>query len=190
MLWNADEGAARGTYEAMAESYRKLCRRTKPQNIVESWRESMGLSDNPAMEKLSSAAVFYKTMGEMLENLAFGQEGDLKRCGGKTYTSDAVTLMTLHGSKGLEFPAVILYGVKKGMVPLEYGQGEADVEEERRLLYVGITRAREELIMTESGKSSLFTEGLSDASVRREKSGQKNAGWDVGRQINLFEFMD
>lgn len=176
-------------YETLADKYKKLCRRGRPQNIIHSWREEMGLNGHPAMEKLWSAAVFYKTMGEMLTNLAFGQESDLKRCGGKSYTSDAVTLMTLHGSKGLEFPAVILYGVKKGMIPLEYTRSDTDKEEERRLFYVGITRAKEELTMTESGESSPFTKGLPKDVVVREKVGVRSSGWESGRQMSLFEFM-
>lgn len=91
----------------------------------------MELEHDSAMEKLLSMTVFYKTMSELLDALVFGQESDLKRCGGKRYTSDAVSLMTLHGSKGLEFPVVLLYGVKKGMIPLQYQGREIDVEEEK-----------------------------------------------------------
>ena len=65
------------------------------------------------MEKLSQIAVCYKTLEELLQMLEFGVESDLKRCGDKQYTAEAVTLMTLHGSKGLEFPAVLLYGAEK-----------------------------------------------------------------------------
>lgn len=205
LLWNLDEDhISQCAYGLLADKYRKLIRRRQPQGILNIWQEDMDFSLNPAMEKLGSSAVFYKTMGEMLDSIAFGQESDIKRCGGKTYTSDAVTLMTLHGSKGLEFSAVILYGVKKGMIPFEYtgkapsnkeagalkhAAREKDMEEERRLLYVGITRAKEELIMTESGESSVFTECLSDETVIREKSGSKNSLWNGGRQMNLFEFM-
>lgn len=189
LLWNVEEGCiSQCAYDAMADKYRKLCRRGKPQNIIGAWREDMGFAGSIPMEKLSGAAMFYKSVGEMLENLAFGQESDLKRCGGKTYAADAVTLMTLHGSKGLEFPAVILYGVKKGIIPLEYFGTETDAEEEKRLFYVGITRAKEELIMTESGESSVFTKGLPDGTILRESSGLKNSGWS-GRQISMFDFM-
>jgi DNA helicase-2/ATP-dependent DNA helicase PcrA len=68
----------------------------------------------------------------------------------------AVTLMTLHNSKGLEFPVVVLTGMEEGLFPHKRAIDEGDVEEERRLCYVGMTRARERLVLTRARHRVLF----------------------------------
>jgi ATP-dependent DNA helicase UvrD/PcrA len=71
--------------------------------------------------------------------------------------SDQVTLMTLHSSKGLEFPLVFMVGLEEGLFPHSNAlQDEHGLAEERRLCYVGITRARERLILTGTATRSSF----------------------------------
>jgi len=68
-----------------------------------------------------------------------------------------VTLMTLHSAKGLEFETVFIVGVEEDLCPhLRAAENEADLEEERRLLYVGMTRARQRLILSRAGTRFQF----------------------------------
>src|SRR5439155_20204605 len=70
-----------------------------------------------------------------------------------------VTLMTVHAAKGLEFPVVFLAGLEEGTFPmLRAGDGWEKLEEERRLAYVAITRARERLVLTNAIRRRLFRE--------------------------------
>lgn len=71
-------------------------------------------------------------------------------------TLAGVTLASLHAAKGLEWDVVYLAGVKDGMVPISYATSDEALEEERRLLYVGITRAREQLTLSWAGERSRF----------------------------------
>ncbi|HJB56775.1 MAG TPA: UvrD-helicase domain-containing protein [Candidatus Flavonifractor intestinipullorum] len=146
-----------------------------PWRLLERWAAGAGCTASQPLEDLRNTAVFYRTMPELLEGLTLGGEGDLWRRSG-SYTSGAVSLMTFHAAKGLEFPVVFLCGVRKGVVPLESERRDIDLAEERRLLYVGMTRAQEELILLAPGEPSPFLEHLPSplslcqpASLGREK---------------------
>jgi superfamily I DNA/RNA helicase len=73
---------------------------------------------------------------------------DMMERGEEDEDTDQVQLMTLHASKGLEFPYVFLIGMEEGMLPHQTSIDEENVEEERRLAYVGVTRAQREMIFT------------------------------------------
>ncbi|MCW8346567.1 MULTISPECIES: DNA helicase Rep [Vibrio] len=83
-----------------------------------------------------------KSLKEVVQRLTLR---DMMERGEDDDDSDAVQLMTLHSSKGLEFPYVYLLGTEEGILPHQTSIDEENVEEERRLMYVGITRAQKEL---------------------------------------------
>ena len=185
-LWNLEWNEMTGeVIRSAAEKFRPLYQKKKPQKFVEQWMEEMGLSEDPAMQKLLQMTVFYKTMPEFMKALSLGVESDLRRCGTKKYTSGSVTIMTLHGSKGLEFPVVFIYGVDQGSIPLESEKHPSDIEEERRLFYVGMTRAKEELLLTTSGEMSKFLKKLPDGMV--EENVEKRKKEENWHQMSLFE---
>lgn len=73
---------------------------------------------------------------------------------------DAIQLMTLHSAKGLEFPYVFIVGLEDGLFPSENSISEGRLEEERRLAYVGITRAEKKLYLTSSESRLLYGQTL------------------------------
>jgi ATP-dependent DNA helicase Rep len=86
-----------------------------------------------------------KTLKEVVQRLTLR---DMMERGEDDETADQVQLMTLHASKGLEFPYVYLMGAEEGILPHQTSIDEENVDEERRLAYVGITRAQKELTFT------------------------------------------
>ncbi len=153
----------------------------KPWKLIASWEEQYGSS--VAFEKLRNTAVFHSSFQEMWNTLVLGQEIDLCRTTNKSWESGAVRLMTLHASKGLEFPAVFLAGVKAGTLPLESQGRSVDLEEERRLFYVGMTRAQKELILTTGGEPSPFLTDLPDSVVQESIQRKRDS---IPQQLTLF----
>jgi len=87
-----------------------------------------------------------------LENLSLmgDQDGDTEE------EVEAVQIVTVHGAKGLEFPVVFLLGLEEDLFPHRWSQGEEGLEEERRLCYVALTRAQEQLFLSYAYRRRLF----------------------------------
>lgn len=107
------------------------------------------------IEELRSLAFEYEkeggeTLEDFLADIALVQDND-----GIDY-SESVMLMTFHGAKGLEFPVVFMTGMEEGVFPSYRSETPSEIEEERRLCYVGITRAMERLYLTNAVSRLLY----------------------------------
>ncbi len=80
--------------------------------------------------------------------------------------ADRVTLMTLHAAKGLEFPVVFMVGCEEGLLPYSRKGETPDVDEERRLFYVGMTRAEQKLVLCHARKRWLFGQAMENPASR------------------------
>lgn len=142
----------------------KVLAETSPSEIIETLIDKTGYRDyildgTPQAEEreanlgvLVADAKNYVALPDFLEEAALMSSADTAE------DKEKVTLMTIHAAKGLEFPVVFMVGVEEGLLPssraLEAGQSE--LEEERRLCYVGMTRAREELHLSYAASRAQF----------------------------------
>jgi DNA helicase-2/ATP-dependent DNA helicase PcrA len=122
----------------------------------ENTQESLGRLEN--LQELLNVTTEYDSTAEdpnlfeFLESVSLVADTDMLDNGG-----EAVTLMTLHSAKGLEFPVVFLVGLEEGIFPHSRSlQSDTEIEEERRLCYVGMTRAKEELTLVHAHRRSLY----------------------------------
>ncbi len=107
------------------------------------------------IKELKSVALAFPSLTEFLEQVALVESEYFK--GEKKGNKEAVKLMTLHQAKGLEFPVVFIAGVEEGILP--HGRSvddQSSLEEERRLFYVGVTRAKQKLHITYAKKRFIF----------------------------------
>ena len=104
-----------------------------------------------AREFDASATEDEDTLDVFLQQLALVADADARRD-----DEGLVTLMTLHNAKGLEYPVVFIAGCEEGVFPHSRALDEGGLEEERRLFYVGVTRAKRELYLTHARRRSVF----------------------------------
>lgn len=122
------------------------------------------------VKELLAVANEFPDLSEFLENVALVQSeyyaGEIaKSRRDKNTKTEAITLMTLHAAKGLEFRAVFLVGLEEGLFPHSRSMADREeMEEERRLAYVGITRAKERLYLTYAKQRMVW--GTGGAQIR------------------------
>ena len=119
-------------YEDYLQEYAKA-RRMKPEELTD------------ILDEIQDGCRPFKTVEAWYEHLTAYKERLLEQRGKKERDPDAITLATLHSAKGLEFQEVFLVDVNEGTIPHRKASMEADLEEERRLFYVGMTRAKDRL---------------------------------------------
>ena len=105
------------------------------------------------VKELLSVAEAYPHLGNFLEQVTLVERETLQQ----KETRDGVVLMTLHAAKGLEFKQVFLVGLEEGLLPHSRSMEKLeDLEEERRLMYVGVTRAMDELVLSYARSRLVF----------------------------------
>lgn len=113
------------------------------------------------IKELLSVAKIWSKLPEFLENVALIQASDVES------SKDSVTLMTLHASKGLEFDTIFMIGMEEGLFPHSRSLfSREELEEERRLCYVGMTRAKQKLYFTFARRRLYFGMSSSNAVSR------------------------
>lgn len=172
-------------FAALVQKYAPRAATEKPLPLLTEWAQELALTEHAPIARLLDMAVLQPDIPSLLNSLSLGREGDVSRSGKRVYPADAVTLSTLHGAKGLEFPVVFLCGVKKGVLPLEMPGRPADIQEERRLFYVGMTRAKEELILLTGAEPSPFLSEIPAASVKRGTAAELHRP-QTAQQLHFF----
>jgi len=124
------------------------------------------------IKELRSVATEFPDITEFLENVALveaqqDENGHLQPTTYNSQSSNKVTLMTLHAAKGLEFPVVFIVGMEEGLFPHSRSLFDMNqLEEERRLAYVGITRAKDLLYLTYANRRLFFGQRTSNPPSR------------------------
>lgn len=119
------------------------------------------------IKELRSVALAFPDVNNFLENVSLVEQEQLPDHPTEEGRKNAVTLMTLHAAKGLEFPVVFMIGMEEGLFPHSRAlMDKHELEEERRLAYVGMTRARKRLFLTYARRRLFFGQRTSNTVSR------------------------
>ncbi len=177
----------------LAEFYDLVCDRTDYVRVLEEKNdmESRGRLEN-VQELKSNIAAFLENDPEDATLAGFLNEIALYTDLDSAVTDNCVSMMTMHNAKGLEYPCVYVVGMEEGVFPGERVRYDAEeIEEERRLCYVAMTRAKEHLTLTNARQRMLFGRTTPNAPSRfLEEVPSENADWvgkpDVNRGTLSF----
>ena len=140
-----EEVLARSGYVEMLEADRTI----EAQGRMENLQELVGVARE--YESRGEEAGEGGRLADFLQEISLYTDSD-----SLAEERSQVTLMTLHNAKGLEFPVVFMIGLEEGLFPHQRSLDELNDEEERRLCYVGMTRARERLTLTHARSRTIF----------------------------------
>jgi DNA helicase II / ATP-dependent DNA helicase PcrA len=161
-------------------------RTVEAEGRVENLRELVGVAGEFDANRAVEGPSEISALDEFLQQISlFTDQDSLKR------DDELVTLMTLHNAKGLEFEAVFIIGCEEGVFPHSRSVEEGNLEEERRLCYVGVTRAKRRLYLSSARERSLFgargynlpsrfLSEIPDELVERQVAETPQAGWSLG----------
>ncbi len=160
-------------FVGIIKRYQDMLNELAPASLAQAYIEATGLPQMYRSQQSEEALDRWNNIERLLDHVAEQQELDdqmtlvtyleqislLSDADDPQLGTERISMMTMHAAKGLEFPLVVIAGLEQGLFPLAKAETDvAEQEEERRLLYVGITRAREQLILAYAERRYRFGE--------------------------------
>ncbi len=134
------------------EKISKLAKDEKPETFFKEMAPIFG-EKNEDYKRLQGISERFDTIKDFLQAILTGKEQDIEISPKKLISEiEAVSVMTIHSAKGLQFPVVFVYGINEEILPYK----DSDINEERRLFYVAITRAKEKLYLVAPQRIKIF----------------------------------